>query len=104
MENDNDEPVVDGGYAEFEAVYGGCDAKYGMGGAIAIALLIVVVIIILYVINFMRDAKLLGVIAGGEGFCNCAHGCSSCAAEGMKGAKNVREITPSDWSRVMQGM
>lgn len=89
-----------GSYSEFEAAYGGCDEKYGMGGFVAILLLLTAIILIYYVATFVSDMKILR----GEKVCGGKdQGCVCDGSETMTGSKYPEDITADKWSKVAMG-
>lgn len=98
----NDAVKRDGAYSEFEAVYGGCDEKYGMGGLVAIMLLITAVILIYFVSKFVMDMKIMRM--SGENVCGGKdQGCICDGSETMSGSKYPEDITADHWSKVAAG-
>lgn len=98
--NPDDDPLALGGYEGFEAVYGGCDAKYGMGGFVAVLLLITAIILIYYVSYFVADLKKLrreNICGGKDQQCVCD------GNETMVGSKWPEDTSEKDLSKVAMG-
>ena len=89
-----------GGYQEMEAIFGGCDAKYGMGGFVAVLLLITAVLLIYYVSYFVADLKKLRSenVCGGKD-----QGCLCDGNETMVGSKWPEDTSEADLSKVAMG-
>lgn len=96
---DND--CKNGSYSEFEAAYGGCDEKYGMGGFVAILLLITAIILIYYVATFVADMNILRTV---ENVCGGKdQGCLCDGSETMKGSRYPEDVTADALSKVLMG-
>lgn len=93
--------LIGGGYG-VDAVYGGCDAKYGMGGFVAVLLLITALLLLYYVSTFVTDLKKLkrgeGVCGGKDQLCMCS------GNETLTGGKWPSEVSEDHLSRVASGM
>lgn len=59
---------------EGEAIFGGCDEKFGIGGGIAIILLATSILLIWYVTVFIKDKNIMSekMCGGGDQGCHCA--------------------------------
>ena len=94
--------LIGGGYGEFEAVYGGCDAKYGMGGFVAVLLLVTAILLLYYVVTFVADLKKLkpreNVCGGKDQLCMCG------GNETLTGGKWPSEVSEDRLSKVATGM
>lgn len=93
---------IAGGYESFEAVYGGCDAKYGMGGFVAVLLLITAMLLLYYVTTFVSDLKRARPredVCGGKD-----QGCLCDGNEMLSGGKWPSEVGEDRLSKVASGM
>ncbi len=94
--------VHEGGYEEYEAVLGGCDEKYGMGGVVAVLLLITAILLLYYVMTFMSDLKKMNK---SEGVCGGKdQGCVCDGNEALTGGRHISEIGEDHLSRAVAGM
>ncbi len=84
-----------------EAVFGGCDEKYGIGGGIAIVLLATSILLIWYVSVFVRDKKLLG---GVDKMCGgLDQGCVCAGNETFANPNDPRDLNADVLSQVAYG-
>lgn len=91
-----------GGYDGMEAVYGGCDEKYGMGGFVAVLLLVVAILLLYYVVTFVADLKKLKPtenVCGGKD-----QGCVCDGNEMLTGGKWPSEVSEGRLSKVTSGL
>jgi hypothetical protein len=89
-----------GAYDGFEGVYGGCDAKYGMGGFVAVLLLVTAVLLLYYVTTFVADLK-----RGRENVCGGKdQGCLCDGNETLTGGKWPSEVGEDHLSKVVAGL
>jgi hypothetical protein len=93
---------ITGSYEEMEAILGGCDAKYGMGGFVAVLLLLTAMLLLYYVVTFVSDLKRArpreGVCGGKDEGCLCD------GNEMLAGGKWPSEVGEDRLSKVVSGM
>jgi hypothetical protein len=96
---------VSGSYDE--GVFGGCDAKYGMGGFVAVLLLITAMMLLYYVAVFLKDMK---KVQGRENVCGGKdQGCVCDGNEMLTGGKDnmkwvSRDVSEDSLSMVGSGL
>jgi hypothetical protein len=82
-----------------EGIYGGgCDAKYGMGGAVAVLMLIASIILLYYLV---RSEPVCG--GKDQGCCCDGNEMMTGARTSANGVEYAGAHTEADWSRVMAG-
>ena len=84
---------------EGEAIFGGCDEKFGIGGGIAIILLATSIIMIWYVSVFITDKKYFSeqMCGGGDQGCHCS------GNETFTNPSDPRDLTADTLSQVAFG-